>query len=330
MPVSNPKTDSTSFFGQVDSTQIIKSITYTNPDSGGTEYFFYDTANRKIIVSLQPVLAVGGNYTDGQEFTYDAYGMLIHISGKFSQPADIYFTSADYTYDNQHVLTSANTTMPGLNYSANYTKTIVPGGYLLSELYTSPGANGYTDSNYTAALVDDSGRLAAFYTRYNNTEPGDPHNTSANGDTYLYYTDSLIYDAAGNLSREWRTYPPDLMKPDSLVSFVLYDFGVRDVKGDQLYNLGKILFRGIGHLPFSIIDFFAGELSAEGMDGMQVERFPALQTTYTAADSAGVFNTPLHFNTPAQYDDKNRLIGYHNFAHYPPYTAYDISISYYK
>jgi hypothetical protein len=329
--VTNPKIDSINIFGFVDSTMLIKSITYTNPDSTGTEYFFYDTVNRKIIVSLQPVSVVGGNYTDGQEFSYDNYGMLVHINGKFSVPEDVYFTSADYTYDDQHVLSSANTaTSSGYNYAASYTKTAVPGGYLLSELYTTPAVNGYIDSNYSAALVDDSGRLSAFYTIVNNTEPGDPHNTSANGDTYFYNIDSLIYDAAGNLMKEMVTYPPDQLKPDSLVTFARYDFPSRDVRGDQLHNLGKILFRGIGHLPFTIIDFFAGELSQMGDDGMQVNKFPALQTTFIAADSNGIFNIVYHYNTPARYDEQNRLIGYHNFAHYPPFTAYDISITYYK
>ena len=192
----NPNLVSTNIFGFTDSSQLIKSITYHNQDSSWSQYFFYDTANRKIIVSLQPVTTVGGDYSDGQEFSYDGFGMLIHITGKFSGPNYSFFTSADFFYDNQHVLDSVNTVMPGLNRAEGFTKTIVSGGYLLSELYTSPAANGFTDSNYTASLIDDSGRLAAYYTVYNNTEPGDPQNTSPNGDTYFYFTDSVIYDAA--------------------------------------------------------------------------------------------------------------------------------------
>ena len=324
------KADSANIFNLPDSTMIIKSITYKSSAGTGTQYFFYDTANRKIIVSMQPITSATGDYTDGQEFSYDAFGMLIHISGKFSGPADVYFTSADYFYDDQHVLSGAHTILPGLDYSASYTKTHVAGGYLLSELYTLPSSNGYTDSNYSAALVDDSGRLAAFYTVYNNTEPGDPTNTSPNGDTYFYFTDSLVYDAAGNLVREWQTYPPDFLKPDSLVRVAIYDFSVRDTKGDQLHNLGKTLFRGIGHLPFTIIDFFAGQLSLMGDVGLQVYKYPALHTTIIVADTNRIFNTQLDFNTPAEYDVLNRLLKYHNFAHYPPYEPYDIMISYYK
>jgi len=327
----NPPTDSVSIFGTMDSSLLIKSITYSNADSSTTLYFFYDTAHRKIIVSLQPVLTVGGDYSDGQEFSYDLFGMLIHITGKFSAENDGYFSSADYVYDDQHVLKSANTTLfGGLNYSASYTKTAVAGGYLLSELYASPGNNGYTDSNYSAALINDSGRLAANYTIYNTTAEGDLYNTSPNGDTYFYYSDSSVYDAAGNLSKRLQTYPPNTLKPDSLVSFEEYNFTVRDTKGDQLHNLGRILFNGIGDLPFSIIDFFAGELSPLGEDGMQFDKYPALQTTVIVADSTGIFNTTLHFSTPAVYDDKSRLIKYHNFAHFSPYVGYDLSISYYK
>ena len=324
------KPDSTNIFGLLDSTMIIKSITYTSSAGSGTDYFFYDTANRKIIVSWQPVTSADGDYTDGQEFSYDAFGMLIHISGKFSGQADGFCTSADYTYDDQHVLSSAHMIVPGLDYSASYTRTPVSGGYLLSELYTLPSSNGYTDSNYSAALVDDSGRLAAFYNVYNNTEPGDPKNTSPNGDTYFYFTDSLVYDATGNLVREWQTYPPDLLKPDSLVRVAIYDFGVRDTKGDQLHNLGETLFRGIGHLPFPIIDFFAGELSLMGDDGLQVYKYPALHTKIIVADSNGIFNTQMDFDNPAEYDGLNRLVKYRNFTHFSPFETYDMLISYYK
>jgi len=30
------------------------------------------------------------------------------------------------------------------------------------------------------------------------------------------------------------------------------------------------------------------------------------------------------------YDDKSRVIKYHNFAHFSPYAGYDLTISYYK
>jgi hypothetical protein len=83
-------------------------------------------------------------------------------------------------------------------------------------------------------------------------------------------------------------------------------------------------------LPFSIIDFFAGELSPLGEDGMQFDKYPALQTTVIVADPTGIFNTTLHFSTPAVYDDKSRVIKYHNFAHFSPYAGYDLTISYYK
>jgi hypothetical protein len=326
----NPTLVPTNIFGFTDSSQLIKSIAYHNQDSSGSQYFFYDTVNRKIIVSLQPVTTIGGDYSDGQEFSYDGFGMLTHITGKFSGTNDSYFTSADYYYDNQHVLDSVNTAIPGINYAEGYTKTLVSGGYLLSALYTSPSVNGFTDSNYTAALIDDSGRLRAFYTVYNNTEPGDPQNTSPNGDTYFYFTDSVMYDAAGNKSRYTMRYPPDMMKPDSLVTVVLYDYGVRDVMGDQLHKLGVTLFRGVSELPFSIIDFFAGELTPLGEVGMQIYKYPSLSTTMTVADSTGIYNTTLQFSTAAQYDDQQRLISYHNFAHYPPYAPYEITIVYYK
>ncbi len=326
----NPALVSTNIFGFADSSQLIKSITYHNQDSSVSQYFFYDTANRKIIVSLQPVTTIGGDYSDGQEFSYDGFGMLKHITGKFSGLNDSYFTSADYFYDNQHVLDSVNTVIPGINYAEGYTKTVVSGGYLLSTLYTTPAANGFTDSNYSAALIDDSGRFAAYYTVYNNTEPGDPQNTSPNGDTYFYFTDSVIYDIAGNMSKQITRYPPDLMKPDSLVTVVLYDYGVRDVMGDQLHKLGMALFRGVAVLPFPIIDFFAGELTPLGEVGMQVYRYPSLSTTMIVADSTRIFNTTLQFSTPAQYDDQQRLVSYHNFAHYPPYAPYDMTIAYYK
>jgi len=327
-----PLIDSTKIFGTIDSSDLIKSITYQSGDSTYTQYFFYDTVNRKIIVSLQPVSSSSSDYTDGEEFYYDAGGFLIHISGKFVVPQDTYFSSADYQYDDQHVLKSAsNTFFGGLYYAADYTKTPVPaGGYLLSQLYTSPGNNGYTDSDYVAVYLNDTGGYISSYQIHNDTGQGDIYNTSANGDTYVYVSDTSIYDAAGNLSKSVFTYPPDPLKSDSLVIYTRYDFKLRDTKGNQLYNLQRVLFNGVGNTIFPIIDFYTGFLSPLGDDGVQLIKYPALQTTMTVADSFGNYDSTITFNSSPQYDDRSRLITYQNVARFPPYAGYNILIAYYK
>jgi hypothetical protein len=328
---NNPHPGSLNIFGFTDSTQLIKSITYQSQDSSGSQYFFYDTVNRKIIVSMQPISTASQAYTDGEEFFYDANGLLVHTDAKFVVPADVYFSSADYTYDDQHVLQSASTTLfGGVSYSAEYTKTAVPGGgYLLSTLSTLPGDNGYTDSNYTAVYIDNNNRFVSFYQTYNVSEVG-INNTSPNGDTYFNYLDTIIYDASGSMRKWISTNPPDPLKADSLVTYTTYDYSARDSRGDQLYNLGRVLYNGIDNVPFQIIDFYAGELSSLGDIGMQTYKYPTLQTSFPARDSLGNSIGLLNFNSPAQYDDSSRLIKYHNFTHYYPYAGYDILIAYYK
>jgi hypothetical protein len=325
--------DSTKIFGSIDSSDLIKGITYQSDDSTYTQYFYYDTVSRKIIVSLQPVSSSSQDYTDGEEYSYDAYGMLVHISGKFLDPQDTYFSKADYQYDDQHVLKSVSYTFfGGFEYTANYAKSPVPaGGYMLYELYTSPGNNGYTDSSYVGVYFSDSGTYISSYQIHNDTEVGSIYNTSVNGDTYFYTTDTAIYDAAGNFSKSIFTTPPDPLKADSLVTYTRFEFKSRDTKGSQLFNLGRVLYNGVGNtMIFSIIDSYAWLISPLGDDGIQMNKHPALQATMTVADSFGNFNTVLTFNTPAQYDDKSRLIKYHNFARFAPYAEYDILIAYYK
>jgi hypothetical protein len=327
---SKPQAGSSNIFGFADSSKLIKSITYQLQDSTNTQYFFYDTANRKIIVSLQSISTATQSYTDGEEFFYDANGLLIHTDAKFIIPSDGFFSSADYTYDEQHVLKSASTTLfGGVTYSADYTKTIVQGGFLLSTLSTNPGDNGFTDSSYTAAFIDNNNRFASFYQTYNLSEPG-VYNTSPNGDTYFNYLDTIIYDASGYMTKWISTNPPDPLKADSLVTKTIYDYSARSTKGDQLYNLGKTLYNGIDNVPFPIIDFFAGQLSSQGEIGMQTYKYPTTQTSYFANDSLGNSVGSLNFNSPAVFDDSSRLVKYHNFMHYFPYSGYDILITYYK
>ncbi len=327
---SKPPAGSSNIFGFADSSQLIKSITYQLRDSTGTQYFFYDTANRKIIVSLQPISSASQSYTDGEEFFYNANGLLIHTDAKFTVPPDGFFSSADYTYDEQHILKSASTTLfGGVTYSADYTKTIVQGGFLLSTLNTLPGDNGYTDSNYTAVLINNNNQFVSYYQTYNVTEPG-VYNTSPNGDTYFNYLDTIIYDASENMSKWISTNPPDPLKADSLVTYTLYDYSARGTKGSQLYNLGKTLYNGIDNVPFPIIDFYAGELSSLGEIGMQTYKFPAAQTSFFARDSLGNSAGSLSFNLPVEFDDSSRLVKYHNFSHYFPYSGYDLLITYYK
>ena len=62
----------------------------------------------------------------------------------------------------------------------------------------------------------------------------------------------------------------------------------------------------------------------------QVYKYPSLSTTAIVADANGIYNTTLHFSTPTQYDDQQRLFSYHNFAHYPPNVPYDLTIANYK
>ena len=127
----------------------------------------------------------------------------------------------DISYDVDNVVKSVtDKSFDGamLTYTVNKTS-LASGGYSLNwfDLLNAP------DTAYYTVNFDNTGRTTSYY--------------------FSAYSDSIIYDATGNMSKIRRTeYPP---LPNAPNTYVLYDFVSRDTKGDQLYNLEQILNNGI-------------------------------------------------------------------------------------
>jgi len=311
--------DSATIMGFKDSTQLIKSITGISYDSasGGitdsaTQFYFYDTLNKKIILSLQPVTNSTQSY-DGIEYNYNNAGLVSHISWKYfhnTQSDSTPFISSDYIYDDVNVLKSASVNQfGGKHYTISFNKTVLSnGGYQLAWKDTSP--YGYPDSSSYIVNFDAGGKMQEYYYVFGNT---------------TYWSDSSIYDSNGNFSKILtRIYS----NPGSSSSYTFYDFISRDTKGDQLYNLNQIVNNGLANIPNSISYSFIG---VDAIDDYvyQYSKYPALTTKIYREDQSG---NPyyVNFNSAPQYDSKDRLVKYRMFFNDAELSYGDYIISYYK
>lgn len=299
--------DSTTIMGFKDSTQLIKSIHRTDYDSKGaitdtsTSFLLYDTVNRKITIrSEDPVSA--------EEFSYNSLGLLVHFesSGDTTEVSSI-----DYTYDASDMLKTATVQEPGHGGSYVYSinKTLLPSGnYQLSWLDQA----NLPDSNYYFVNFDNNGKMRSFY---DHVEPA---------------SDSIIYDANGNVSKVVKTIYTTPYNTSGSFTFTLYDFLTRDTRGDQLYNFYKILYNGVFYIPGDIAVF--GGADVENL--YQVIKYPCLSTNINRpVGDAYCLSCAVHivnFNDPTQYDSKNRLVKFSGFFNDTEIYRTDYTISYYK
>lgn len=321
--------DSATIMGFKDSTQLIKSITGISYDStsgeitdSATMYYFYDTLNKKIILSLQPVSNSTQSY-DGVEYNYNSAGLVSHISWKSlsgTQNSNFQFISTDYIYDAANVIKSASVALvDGEHYTISFNKTQLPsGGYQLAWTDASSfNPNGYPGSTSYVANYDNSGRLQKI-----SVSPGNRIN----------WSDSSVYDLNGSISKVIATdyfyQNSSSGNPDSSSSVTSYDFISRDTKGDQLYNLNQIVNNGLANIPNSISYSFVG---VDAIDDYvyQYSKYPALTTKIYREDQSG---NPyyVNFNSAPQYDSKNRLVRYRMFFSDVDLSYVDYIIGYYK
>jgi hypothetical protein len=304
--------DSATIMGFKDSTQLIKSIREISYDSAtnmitdsSITYFYYDTVNRKISLSLKDYSDPAQASLDSFEYTYNGAGLLIHFANKSSQANSTTFNvlTEDITYDaNNIVKTVIDNFSDGttLNYNINKTP-LANGGYSLNwfDLLNAP------DTAYYTVNFDNTGRTISYY--------------------FYEYSDSIIYDATGNMSKIMRTeYTPD---PNAPNTYVLYDFVSRDTKGDQLYNLEQILNNGIANFP--------SETSFGAIDELDYQyiKYPALSTNvhrFTDGYGSGGVGYTINFSSTPQYDSQNRLVRYRVFFNDVIFDYLDYVISYYK
>jgi len=309
-PVS-PK-DSTTIMGFKDSTQLIKSIREYSYDSATNAimdstitYYHYDTVNRKISMKLKDYSDPAQASLDSFELSYNSSGLLVHFANKSSQASsqtDNVLTE-DIVYDaNDIVKTVTENYSDGTVLTYNMNKTsLANGGYSLNwyDLLNAP------DTAYYTVNFDNTGRTISYY--------------------FDRYSDSVIYDATGNMSKVKRTeYPP---LPNAPQTYVLYDFASRDTKGDQLYNLEQILNNGVANFPaetsFGVID----ELD------YQYFKYPALSTNvlrFPNGYGTGGVGYTVNFTSTPQYDSQNRLVKYKVFFNDVVFEYLEYDITYYK
>jgi hypothetical protein len=305
--------DSATIMGFKDSTLLIKSIHNIDYDGDGafydsaTAFISYDTVNKKITIT-----SVGVDGSDKQEFTYNSKGLLseLHETGDADNSADY---RINYTYDESGILKSVKGTggTDDDNFEISIDKTLLSSGdYQLEWDEPSVSYNPDTHEHYMA-IFDGEGRALSYYDYANDK---------------LSVSDSILYDVEGNISKVTRTLSkPTQDDPDAMVTITKYDFKSRDTKGDQLYNLYRIMYNGISNFS----DMYSGIYGPFSANYFQVFKHPALATDISvpSGDSFSVVSV----NDVPEYDSKNRLIKYNGFFDDGDIiysTAY--TISYYK
>ena len=319
--------DSTTIMGFKDSTQLVKSITSVFYDSSGNyqdsdsaAYFYYDTLNKKVIITNQNVSSLSIAYSSWLEMlTYNSSGLL--IQDKIS-PADTVgngpnFTVAnivDYAYDAQNILSSQTVTgFDGSKEVTSITKTSNSlGGYTLNYTTVPDGINYPSDSVLLSTSFDAKGNVVSA-------------KDLKLPDLSTIQSDSIIYDAIGNImkvieygysgSYNYQTYDQ-------------FEFGARDTKGDQLYNLSTLLYNGVSNFGFTYDDPIQGS-AFSGFDNWylyQFTKYPALSTKVYQQ----ITNSYVTFNPNPQYDKLGRLVKYRFYNGDSPIYYEDDIITYYK
>jgi hypothetical protein len=305
--------DSATIMGFKDSTQLIKSIRENSYDSAANAitdstitYFHYDTVNRKITFRLMDYSDPDQANNDSFEYSYNREGLLIHVENKSSSATSENLQTEDILYDADNVVkTVTDKSFDGttLVYSMNK-KPLVGGGYSLSwfDLLNAP------DTAYYTVNFDNANRVTSSY--------------------FYGHSDSIIYDATGSISRIMQT---DYLTPYSLSgadTYPLYDFVSRDTKGDQLYNLNRIMYNGISNFPaetsFGVADEFQ----------YQYTKYPALSSKINrpvgGSYEVGGGLYLVNFSSTPEYDNKNRLVKYKVFFNDREFRYLEYLINYYK
>ncbi|MGN6196506.1 MAG: hypothetical protein ACTHOB_16320 [Ginsengibacter sp.] len=305
--------DSATIMGFKDSTQLIKSIREISYDSATNAitdstitYFHYDTINRKILIRLMDFADPDQATRDSFEYSYNSEGLLIHIENKSSSTTSEDLQTEDILYDADNVVkTVTDRSFDGttLVYSMNK-KPLAGGGYSLSwfDLLNAP------DTAYYTVNFDNASRATSSY--------------------FDGHSDSIIYDVEGSISKIIQT---DYLTPYSLTgsdTYPLYDFVSRDTKGDQLYNLNRIMYNGISNFPaetsFGVADEFQ----------YQYTKYPALSTKINRPAGgdyeAGGGVYLINFSSTPEYDSKNRLVKYKAFFNDTRFSYLEYVIRYYK
>lgn len=308
--------------GLTDSTLLVKSISYTLHDSStgavydsSAYYFFYDTTNRKVYVTLIPVTNFQQPF-NGIEYNYDTAGYLIKAVTHYvatPDPEDIHEIA--YTYDAVNIITSAEKKMYNNTVqSTTFAKQLIPQGFQLS--WQENDINSPATINRQLRFENDGKLRGSSYFL----------------DNVLLEKDSLAYAVDGSFAKKLQTfYYYGLNPPDSAFTHTQYDFLTRETKGNALYMFYKNLLKGLDNFPASAIS--ANLLSPEGeIDEYAYQRtvFPSLQTRIHVIDPISGNQYFTDFNGGATFDTLDRLTSCKVFFNDQQLEYVTIRIQYYK
>lgn len=315
-----------------DSTLLIKSITLLAnrglPDEDSvTEHYSYDTINKKIILTWYD--RSGSWYADGTsaELSYTNKGLLYHVAYKYPlgfTPWDYDYNTIDIVYDPENVLQKITVKYSnGSIESKLFTKAILSGGKY--QLSWDESNSGPDDIVLRRAVFDAAGKNII-----NATEHSFIAETSPAGDnifTNFITTDSLFYDASGNVSKIVRNEVDTLRHTTD--SYIFYEF-VRQTKGDQLYNHRQTIMNGIANMPFGdpdapVEDAFGILSFSLDYEYQQYAKYP-IQT----AKARMWDGSYKDFTASSDFDNKNRLTKFVWFFHDYDLEPIEYRIRYYK
>lgn len=306
--------DSATIMGFKDSTQLVKSLSINDYDSLGnfvdssTVYFYYDTVNKKIIISGQftpsPSLA---NYL--AVLSYNNNGLLTQET---YNPVDS-GGSINYTYDAQNIVSSQIITNFDGSTDATYlTKTSnSSGGYTLSYTTLPDPINYPSDSVLETISFDATGKVILAQ------EINLP-------DLSAQQIDSIIYDANGNVINEIEYGNSSGL---GYSTYNQFEFTGRNTNGNQLSNLNSILYNGVTSFGFTFYGIYGSDFN--GFDNWYLEQFtkyPAQSVTVYQAFT----NSYETFSPNAQYDNLGRLTRLRMYNGDGSYYYEDYLLSYYK
>lgn len=307
---------------EFDSTLLIKSVESVY-DNGAevfntTESYFYDTANRKIHITWN---AINDPDFDGMSavFSYNTKGLLTGIDYSYLPTYDIgsfNYSTVSIAYDNDDVLkTVVLNFVQSPSVQLDFTRTAASSGYTLEwetpydDPFPTPGRPVQTGT--LSRLTFNSSRQCIKY------EPA-RRQVDAGVDivTPFILEDSLVYDAAGSLSKVYRTYQGN----ESLA----VEFESRHTKGDQLSNFRGLLLNGLNNIPFpegqSWYWFSILCISPDAYEKDQYSGFPI--------KTAKVSDTP--FTATSTFDNLDRLTEYKGFFSDLVLDPQIFKINYYK
>jgi hypothetical protein len=312
------KVDSATIMGFKDSTLLIKSIAEVDYDKNGNKtdetpafYFYYDTLNKKVYTSYQPVssLPISNYYF---MLSYNDAGLISKMTSGIVDPTDpTVGGSEDFSYDAKGILKSQTTTsLDGSSETDYITKIDLPsGGYSLSE--KSSMTDFVHDSTLSTQNFDANGRMVS------KSDLGLPLLNSG-------YRDSIVYDAKGNVSKVIET---QLSGGAVSNTYNKFEFNSRDVKGDEFFNFNRILFNGIADLPgnayISLGSLFGG---FDNWYLYQFTKYPAQSTKVYDYTS----DAYLTFDPNPEYDSKGRLTKFKMYNGDGDSFYKELTLTYYK